>query len=354
MQQELATLRQATPATCAIPATHAVPSGVPRVAILVSGIALMQWIGMKLDSFDGSGSPVDAADWLTYVEDKLDVFEVVSGDHVRYGTQLLKGGAHIWWRGVQSSHSASGPLSWHVFVTQFERRFYPTTFLEKMKIDLHNYKHEKMSVIEYEVGFNKIVRFVPHVACDEIEKASRFRQGLKPSTRHTLGAFPLVDFRTTVEQALGVEMQQQYTHEMQKSSGTDNSRSQDDKKGHSAGPVNKKDKSHCHQPYRGKSAQSSTSGTTPQYRAIPKPSMGLVCFHCGDAHQCAECQWTGRCSLCSQNHKDVVCQKNPNLKVHWELVSTPASGGAAHMLTASEQHFSTLSALPYLLAPFHP
>jgi hypothetical protein len=82
--------------------------------------------------------------------------------------------------------------------------------------------------------------------------------------------------------------------------------------------------------------------------------MGLVCFRCGDAHRRAECQWTGRCSLCSQNHKDVVCRKNPNLKVRWELVSTPASGGAAHMLTASEQHFSTPPALPYLPAPFHP
>jgi anti-sigma factor RsiW len=113
MQQELATLRQATPPTAAttvttsaalatstIPATHAVPSGVPQVAIPVSGISLMQWIGMKLDSFDGSGSPVDVADWLTYVEDKMDVFEVVSGDCVHYGTQLLKGEAHIWWRGV--------------------------------------------------------------------------------------------------------------------------------------------------------------------------------------------------------------------------------------------------------------
>jgi hypothetical protein len=54
MQQELMTLRQATPATTAItvttsatpatgaiPATHTVPSGVPRVAIPVSGIYLM-------------------------------------------------------------------------------------------------------------------------------------------------------------------------------------------------------------------------------------------------------------------------------------------------------------------------
>jgi hypothetical protein len=70
------------------------------VAILVGGISLMHRIGMKLDFFDGSGSPVDAADWLTYVEDKMDIFEVVSVDCVCYGTQLLKGDAQIWWRGV--------------------------------------------------------------------------------------------------------------------------------------------------------------------------------------------------------------------------------------------------------------
>jgi hypothetical protein len=57
-------------------------------------------MGMKLDSFDGSGTPVEAVDWLTYMEDKMNVFEIVYGDRVRFGTQLLKGEAQIWWRGV--------------------------------------------------------------------------------------------------------------------------------------------------------------------------------------------------------------------------------------------------------------
>jgi hypothetical protein len=78
-----------------------------------------------------------------------------------------------------------------------------------MKIDLKSYKQEKKSVTKYEVGFNKMVCFVSHVAYNELEKASQFRQGLKPSIRHALGAFPHVDFRTTVEQALGVVMQHQ-------------------------------------------------------------------------------------------------------------------------------------------------
>jgi hypothetical protein len=197
------------------------------VPLPVNGPSLMQWMDMKLDTFDGSGTPVEVADWLTYVEDKMDVFEIAFGDRVLFGTQLLKGEAQIWWRGMRAAHSSSpGYLTWDIFVRQFERRFYPVTFLEKMKIDLQSFKQEKKTVTEYEVGFNKMVHFVPHVAYNELEKASQIRQGLRPSTRHALGAFPLVDFRTTVEQALGVEMQHQYTNESQKTSSVDQPRGQ--------------------------------------------------------------------------------------------------------------------------------
>jgi hypothetical protein len=278
MQDELRTLRQAASAAGA--PTGAASGTAPIADGPVSGVSLMQWVGMKLDSFDGSGTPVHAADWLSYVEDKMEAFDVLAHDRVRYGVQLLKGEAQIWWKGVQSARTAAhGPLSWHEFVRQFERRFYPVTFLDRMKIDLNAYTQDKKSVAEYEVGFNQIVRFVPHVAHDEVEKAKHFRQGLKHSIRQVLGAFPVVDFRTTVEQALGVEMQQMYTADLQKSSGGEQSRGQSDRKGHSGGPVHKKGKFQRHQPYRGKSSQSSASeGSTPQYRAVPKPGMGLVCF----------------------------------------------------------------------------
>jgi hypothetical protein len=104
-------------------------------------------------------------------------------------------------------------LTYDVFVRQFERSFYPVTFIEKMNIDLKSYKHDKKTITEYEVGFNKIVHFIPPVANNEVDKASQFSQGLRPSIRHILGAFPLIYFCTTIEQALGVEMQHHYTSE---------------------------------------------------------------------------------------------------------------------------------------------
>jgi hypothetical protein len=143
-------------------------------------------------------------------------------------------------------------------------------------------------VVEYEVEFNQIVHFVPHVAHNEYEKAMIFHQGLKASIRRVLGAFVLEDFRSIVERALGVEVQDDFTDELR------GDRSQD-QKGHTGHPTQKKDKNHHHHPYGGSCSQSHTSragsgsGST-QFRAITKPGLGLVCFRCGDAQCCSDCR----------------------------------------------------------------
>lgn len=32
--------------------------------------------------------------------------------------------------------------------------------------------------------------------------------------------------------------------------------------------------------------------------------------------------WPDKCFICGQDHKDVVCRKNPNAKLCWELASS--------------------------------
>jgi hypothetical protein len=139
-----------------------------------------------------------------------------------------------------------------------------------------------------------------------------------------------------------VEMQHQYTMESQKSSGVDQPRGQDARRGNTGGPAHKRGKSQHqrHHPYRGKPSESGTSGgSTQRFRATPKPGLGLVCFRCGDAHRRAECQWSGRYSICSQYHKDVVCRRNPNGKLRWEPVTSSSSEGTVNMMSSAEQQF---------------
>ncbi|KAL6600580.1 hypothetical protein ACP70R_045380 [Stipagrostis hirtigluma subsp. patula] len=145
---------------------------------------LREWCGMSLERFAGTGAPIEAADWLSAMIEKLDAFQVPATEWVRYATQLLKGEALVWWRNLLlSRHAAYGPITWPEFVGQFERRFYPVAFMDKMKTQLERCHQGKKTVAEYEIAFNQIVRFVPHVAHNEYEKARIFRQGLKSSIR---------------------------------------------------------------------------------------------------------------------------------------------------------------------------
>jgi hypothetical protein len=114
----------------------------------------------------------------------LDVFRIPQTEWARYAAQLLKGEALVWWRNVQSSCSVvHGPITWGEFVNQFEWRFYPVAFIDKMKTQLERCHQGKKIVAKYEVEFNQIVPFVPHVVHNEYEKARIFRQGLKASIR---------------------------------------------------------------------------------------------------------------------------------------------------------------------------
>ena len=196
------------------PSGVATGGGEPLVA-LQRPLELRDWCGMSLEKFAGTGAPIEAADWLSAVIDKLESFHVPASDWVRYAHQLLKGEALVWWRNVQLSRPAArGPITWIEFVIQFEGRFYPVAFVDKMKTQLERCHQGKRTITEYEMDFNQIVRFVPHVAHDEYEQARIFRQGLKASIRRVLGAFVLEDFRSTVERALGVEVQDDYTEEL--------------------------------------------------------------------------------------------------------------------------------------------
>jgi hypothetical protein len=103
-----------------------------------------------------------------------------------------------------------------------------------------------------------------------------------------------------------MEMPHQYTNESQKSSGVDQPRGQDARRGYTGGPAHKKGKfqHQRHHPYRGQSSELGTSGgSTQRHRAVPKPGLGMVCFRCGEAHRRAECQWSGMCSIVTPGFK---------------------------------------------------
>ncbi|PVH62586.1 hypothetical protein PAHAL_3G329500 [Panicum hallii] len=79
--------------------------------------------------------------------------------------------------------------------------------------------------------------------------------------------------------------------------------------------------------------------------------MGMVCFRCGDPHRHRDCTWTGECSLCGQNNKDVVCRKNPNGKVRREEISSSSSGTMQMLAAPPTRYLPALPIQQYMMAP---
>ncbi|KAK1663922.1 hypothetical protein QYE76_052081 [Lolium multiflorum] len=132
-------------------------------------MTLTKWMDMKLDKFDGSGTPMDAASWLRTMEKYMDASVMTLEDRVVYVAFQLKGLADDWWEGVRAAWSpAHGQLTWDVFVKQFTRKYYPTSFKDKMDVALRNIKQGDKTVDEYETEFSFLLVDVVFDSSDRV------------------------------------------------------------------------------------------------------------------------------------------------------------------------------------------
>jgi hypothetical protein len=275
-----------------------------------SNMTLTKWLDMKLDKFDGSGTPMDAASWLHTMEKYMDALMMTVEDMAVYVAFQLKGLADVWWEGVRAAWlPAHGPLTWDVFVKQFTRRYYPASCKEKMDDALRNIKQGDKTVDEYETEFSNIVHFVDHINQNECEKARRFFEGLNPEYRHVKGMNRPNDYFTVLEQARGLELQYHLTKAEAVRIGSDHKRSYPDESGFTQQSQLKKSK--IGQDYE------EPSSLAPNIR--PDLGHGMVCYKCGENHHAAECNFSGICDHCSKTgHKSIVCRRNPNSIINWK------------------------------------
>ena len=170
-------------------ATGGVPVVGPMAANApVQAMTFPKWMSMRLDTFDGSGTPTDAVDWLRKMEKVMATCRMSGEEMVLFIPHQLIGQADIWLVGVCDAWTPTrGAITWKVFLTQFRAKYYPDSFRDKMNDALNHIQQGDKTVDEYERDFSNIVRFVPSVASDEREKARKFFTGLNARYREVMG-----------------------------------------------------------------------------------------------------------------------------------------------------------------------
>ncbi|XP_039811783.1 uncharacterized protein LOC120674706 [Panicum virgatum] len=175
---------------------------------------------MRLDTFDGSGTPTDAADWLRKMEKVMAACRMTAEEIVLFIPHQLTGQVDVWWVGVCDAWTpARGAITWEVFLAQFRVKYYSDSFRDKMNDALNHIQQGDKTVDEYERDFSNTIRFVPSVASDEREKARKFFTGLNARYREVMGRNPPTTSITAVEEARGMEIQFQLTMLQQRRNG---------------------------------------------------------------------------------------------------------------------------------------
>ena len=161
---------------------------------------------MHLDTFDGSETPTDAADWLHKMEKVMAACRMTAEEMVLFVPHQLTSQPDIWWVGVCDAWTpARGAITWEVSLAQFRAKYYPNSFRDKMNDALNHIQQGDKTADEYERDFNNIVRFVPSVASDE--RARLFFTGLNARYREVMGRNPRTTYISAVEEAKGMETQ---------------------------------------------------------------------------------------------------------------------------------------------------
>lgn len=116
LQRENQELRRQVQA--ALPAAAALVTEPAAIAIPPEArMSLREWMSLRVDTFDGAGTPVQAADWLRYMERQFGALEMTSAQKAWFVAFQLKGQADIWWEGVLSARTqcrdqSLGRYSW--------------------------------------------------------------------------------------------------------------------------------------------------------------------------------------------------------------------------------------------------
>ena len=90
---------------------HSIAAGAPvggGANAPVQTMTFTRWMSMHLDTFDGSETPTDAADWLHKMEKVMAACRMNTEEMVLFIPHQLTGQADIWWVGVCDAWTPAG------------------------------------------------------------------------------------------------------------------------------------------------------------------------------------------------------------------------------------------------------
>jgi hypothetical protein len=91
-------------------------------------------------TFSYAMDPMDADDWLKYVEKKLQVVQYNNHEKVQLASHQLSGPAAEWWDAYVEAHEEPKSINWPEFIATFHTHYVPQGVIKLKKREFQDLK----------------------------------------------------------------------------------------------------------------------------------------------------------------------------------------------------------------------
>nr|GEX34231.1 hypothetical protein [Tanacetum cinerariifolium] len=164
----------------------------------------------KPRSFEKATAPVDAENWISYMEKIFDVMGCEDAFKTRLVVYKFEGNALAWWKAYKQAKGGDVWLitvTWAEFKKLFFLQFFPRAEQERLKREYHSIRQtDTETSTEFMQCFLRLARFLGAAAGIAEEQAKNFQWGLRRSTLNHLMCLPFTDVAQVANDARNYEI----------------------------------------------------------------------------------------------------------------------------------------------------
>jgi hypothetical protein len=121
--------------------------------------AFQELCRMSPPEFYGEYNPAKAREWIQRMSGILESMDCTEADKVTFVSRFFRGDACNWWDGTKAYMEASQmDMTWGNFRRLFVSHYIPESYQFQMERELTELKQGGMTVAEYTMKFNELVR----------------------------------------------------------------------------------------------------------------------------------------------------------------------------------------------------
>ncbi|XP_030452087.1 uncharacterized protein LOC115673967 [Syzygium oleosum] len=161
-----------------------------------------QFLKLKPSMFTGTGDPEAVTLWIKELETIFALLRCSKEDKVMLAVYQLQGNASNWWEATQGRIFPEGTVpTWDAFVEAFNGKYFSKCTREQKMEKFLRLRQNHLTVDQYEAKFAELSKYEPRMIEDLVDKARRFRDGLKPELQSQLVSLNLKDYNELYERA---------------------------------------------------------------------------------------------------------------------------------------------------------